>query len=160
MCQKDSDDSVWNPSLFQVGHWPAHFKESLSVIIPKPDKPSYATPKSFRPIVLLNMLGKLVEKMLSCQMQFDGVHHGAFQPNQFRGISQRSMEDAGVFLTHLIRAGWAKKLKTSVIAFDIAQFFPSLNHDILMVVIQKAGFPLVLGDFFRSYLTGRKTMYK
>jgi len=147
-------------ACIQVGHWPAHFKESLSVIIPKPGKPSYATPKSFRPIVLLNTLGKLVEKMLSRHMQFDGVHHGAFQPNQFGGISQQSTEDAGVFLTHLIRAGWAKKLKTSVVAFDIAQFFPSLNHDVLMVVIQKAGFPPVLGDFFRSYLTGRKTMYK
>jgi len=65
-----------------------------------------------------------------------------------------------VFLTHLIQAGWAKKLKTSVMAFDIAQFFPSLNHDVLMVVIQKVGFPLVLGNFFHSYLTGHKTMYK
>jgi len=147
-------------ACIQVGHWPAHFKESLSVIIPKPGKPSYATPKSFCPIVLLNTLGKLVEKMLSRRMQYDGVQHGAFQPNQFGGISQRSTEDAGVFLTHLIRAGWAKKLKTSVVAFDIAQFFPSLNHDVLMVVIQKAGFPPVLGNFFRSYLTGRKTMYK
>jgi len=86
----------------QVGHWPAHFKESLSVIILKLGKVSYSTPKSFRPIVLLNTLGKLVEKMLSHHMQFDGVHHGAFQPNQFGGISQHSTEDAGVFLTHLI----------------------------------------------------------
>ena len=147
-------------ACIQVGHWPTHFKEYLSVIIPKLGKASYLTPKSFRPIVLLNTLGKLVEKMLSCHMQFDRVHHGAFQPNQFGGISQHSTEDAGVFLTHLIRVGWAKKLKTSVVAFDIAQFFPSLNHDVLMVVIQKAGFPPVLGEFFRSYLTGRKTMYK
>jgi len=144
----------------QLGHWPAHFKESLLVIIPKPGKLSYSTPKSFHPIVLLNMLGKLVEKMLSHHMQYDGVQHGAFQPNQFGGISQCSTEDAGVFLTHLIRAGWAKKLKTSIMAFDIVQFFPSLNHDMLMVVIQKAGFPLVLGNFFRPYLTGHKTMYK
>jgi len=141
-------------ACIQVGHWPSHFKESLSVIIPKPGKASYLTPKSFQPIVLLNTLGKLVEKMLSHRMQFDRVHHGAFQPNQFGGVSQHSTEDVGVFLTHLIRAGWAKKLKTSVVAFDIAQFFLSLNHDVLMVVIQKAGFPLVLGDFFHSYLTG------
>ncbi|PPQ93963.1 hypothetical protein CVT25_014802, partial [Psilocybe cyanescens] len=37
-----------------VGHWPKHFKESMSVIIPKPNKPSYSAPKAFRPIVLLN----------------------------------------------------------------------------------------------------------
>jgi hypothetical protein len=48
-----------------VGHWPSHFKESVSVIIPKPGKPSYSTPKLFRPIVLLNTVGKLIEKMIS-----------------------------------------------------------------------------------------------
>jgi hypothetical protein len=48
-----------------VGYWPTHFKESVSVIIPKLGKPSYSTPKSFWPIVLLNTLGKLIEKMIS-----------------------------------------------------------------------------------------------
>ncbi|CAA7264620.1 unnamed protein product [Cyclocybe aegerita] len=33
-----------------VGHWPHIFKELLSVIVPKPNKPSYAVPKAFRPI--------------------------------------------------------------------------------------------------------------
>jgi hypothetical protein len=104
-------------ACLSLGHWPSHFKESLSVIIPKPGKPTYSTPKSFRPIVLLNTLGKLIEKMLSCRLQFDGVAHGAFEPNQFGGIAQHSTEDAGVYLTHLVRAGWAKGLQTSVVAF-------------------------------------------
>ena len=82
-------------ACLQVGHWLAHFKESLSVIILKLDKLSYLTPKSFHPIILLNMSGKLVKKMLSCQLQFEGVQYGTFQPNQFGGISQRSTEDAG-----------------------------------------------------------------
>jgi hypothetical protein len=40
-------------ACIHAGHWPTHFKESLLVIIPKPGKASYSTPKSFRPIVLL-----------------------------------------------------------------------------------------------------------
>ena len=62
-------------------------------------------------------------------------------------------------LTHLIRAGWAKKLKTSVLAFDIAQFFLSLNHMVLHAVIAKSGFPPMLGNFFASCLVGSKIMY-
>src|SRR5205807_2389818 len=112
-----------------VGHWPSHFKESNLVILPKPGKPSYDTPKSFRPIVLLNTIGKLIEKMLANRMQFEAQKHSIFHPNQFGGIRQHSTEDAGVFLTHIVRAGWAKGLKTSVVAFDLAQFFPSVNHD-------------------------------
>jgi hypothetical protein len=51
-----------------VGYWPSHFKESVLVIIPKPGKPSYSTPKSFWPIVLLNTLGKLIKKMISTNL--------------------------------------------------------------------------------------------
>ena len=40
----------------------------VSVIIPKPGKPAYDTPKAFRPIVLLNTLGKLIEKMVARQL--------------------------------------------------------------------------------------------
>ena len=79
----DSDGVIGNLLLLAnacllVGHWPDYFKASTSVIIPKPGKPTYATPKSFRPIVLLNTLGKLYEKMLSACLQFDGVKYGVF----------------------------------------------------------------------------------
>jgi hypothetical protein len=52
-------------ACFEHGHWPTFFKESLSVIIPKPGKLLYAAPKAFRPIVLLNTMGKLIEKCVS-----------------------------------------------------------------------------------------------
>ena len=100
-------------------YWPRHFKETVSVIIPKPGKPAYDTPKAFRPIVLLNTLGKLIEKMITRQLQFDAVKYGIFHPNQLGGVAQRSTKDAGVFLTHLVQAGWAKSLKSSIITFDI-----------------------------------------
>jgi Reverse transcriptase (RNA-dependent DNA polymerase) len=144
----------------QVGHLPSHFKESLSVIILKLGKPKYLMPKSFQPIVLLNTFGKLFEKLLSRRLQFDGVAHGAFHPMQFGGVTQRSTEDAGVYLTHLVCAGWAEGLQTSMVMFDIAQFFPSINHDMLLWVIDKLGFPPCVGRIFHSYLVGRRTTYK
>ena len=48
-----------------LGHWPNHFKCSSTVIISKPNKPTYDHPKSFHPIVLLNTIGKLIEKVIT-----------------------------------------------------------------------------------------------
>ena len=45
-------------------HWPKHFKKLFSVIIPKLGKPAYDISKAFRPIILLNMFGKLIEKII------------------------------------------------------------------------------------------------
>jgi hypothetical protein len=146
-------------ACMEHGHWPSYFKVSNLVIIPKPGKLSYQSPRAFRPIVLLNTLGKLIEKMISTCLQFDGVKFELFLPHQFGGIRQRSTEDAGLFLTHLVHAGWAKGLKTSVVAFDVAQFFPSINHEMLLAVMARQGFPDHVRAFFSSYLVGRETSY-
>src|SRR6185369_2918659 len=146
-------------ACIDAGHWPSHFKDSVSVVIPKPGKPSYDTPKSFRPIVLLNTVGKLVEKMLAARLQFEGLKYGAIESQQFGGITQRSTEDAGSYLVHLVRSGWASNLQTSVLAFDLANFFPSLNHEILAKVLQISGYSPTITNFFRSYLVGRRTKF-
>jgi len=45
--------------------WPSHFKLSNTVVIPKPNKNNYNSSKLFRPIVLLNTMGKLIKKAIS-----------------------------------------------------------------------------------------------
>jgi hypothetical protein len=69
------------------------------------------------------------------------------------------MEDAGVFLTHLICAGWMKGLKTSMVVFDIAQFFPLLNHSLLVQILKRQGFPGEVINFFSSYLKDCSTQF-
>ena len=56
-----------------LGYWPSHFKTSTMIIIPKPNKSAYNSPKSYWPIVLLNMIGKLFEKMIGEQLQFHTI---------------------------------------------------------------------------------------
>jgi len=142
-----------------IGYWPDQFKESTSVIILKPNKTSYNTPKLFRPIVLLNTMGKLIEKVISNRLQFHLLANGFLDPNQLGGIRQRLTIDAGMYFTHLIHAGWMKECHTSVIAFDIAQFFPSLNHDFLSLCLAKAGLNANVLKFFINYHSNRSTTY-
>ena len=48
------------------------------------------------------MLGKLIEKMIVRQLQFDAVKYSILYPNQLGDVAQWSTEDASVFLTHLV----------------------------------------------------------
>jgi hypothetical protein len=45
-------------ACLQIGYCPAHFRESITVVLRKPGKDDYTQPKSYRPIALLNTLGK------------------------------------------------------------------------------------------------------
>jgi len=47
--------------------------------------------------------------------------------------------DAGIFLTHSIGIEWIKGLYTNTLVFNIAQFLPSLNHQLLSIILNKAG---------------------
>ena len=110
-----------------LGYWSSYFKMSISIIISKPNQSLYDSPKFFCPIVLLNMLGKLIEKVIKERMQFYFISNNFIHLNQFRELKQYSITDVNVFLTHLIHLGWIKNSQISTLAFDIAQFFPSLN---------------------------------
>jgi len=146
-------------TCFNLGYWPSHFKAAYSVIIPKPNKETYNTPKSFCPIVLLNTTGKLIEKAISNRLQFNTIANRFLDPNQLGGIRQRSTTDTSIYLTHLIHASWLKQCHMSVIAFDIVQFFPSLNHNFLSICLKKASLNTNIRNFFRSYHSGQSTLY-
>jgi len=85
-----------------LGYWPNHFKISSMVIIPKPNKPSYDSSKSFRPIILLNTLRKLIKKVIGEKLQFHVVNNNFIHPSQLEGLKFKLTIDVGVTLTHII----------------------------------------------------------
>jgi len=146
-------------ACINLGHWPRYFKVSTTVVIPKPNKSSYNNPKAFRPIVLLNTLGKLIEKVIAERLQFTVASNNFIHPSQLGGLRFKSTADAGIALTHIVWSGWAKGKATSSLAFDISQFFPSLNHRFLVLILEKAGLDSKVVSFFSNYLTQRSTKY-
>ena len=139
--------------------WPSHFKSSNTVVIPKPNKNNYNFPKSFCPIVLLNTTGKLIEKVISNRLQFYLLANSFLDSHQFGDICQWSTTDAGIYLTYLIRMGWLRQCHMSVLVFDIAQFFPSLNYQFLSLCLKKAGLNTNVIYFFNSYHSDHYTSY-
>jgi len=150
--------SITNTCI-DLGFWPSYFKRSMTVIIPKPNKVLYDSSKSFRLIVLLNMLGKLLEKVISKRLQFLTAVNNFIHPSQLGDLKFKSTTDVGVTLTHIIHSGWVKNLSTSTLAFDIAQFFLLLNYCLLTLILKKMGFNNYVISFFANYLIDRKTNY-
>ena len=97
--------------------------------------------------------------MIGKCLQFHTISNNFIHTSQLRGLKLRSTMDARVALTHIICSEWAKNLTTSTLAFDIAQFFPSLNHQLLPLILDKAGLNWKILIFFKNYLVGRKTKY-
>jgi len=146
-------------ACFNLGHWPNYFKYLFTIIIPKPNKMSYDQAKLFCPIILLNTLGKLIEKVIAERLQFTVVNNDFIYPSQLCGLKFKSTMDAGIALTYIVYSDWAKGKTTSTLAFDISQFFLSLNHCLLTLILEKAGLEPRVLSFFANYLVKKKTNY-
>jgi len=93
------------------------------------------------------------------RLQYTVVHNDFIHPSQLGGLKFKSTTDAGVALTHIVQSGWSKGKSSSTLAFDISQFFPSLNHNLLTHILDKAGFDPKVTSFFANYLVSRRTKY-
>ena len=89
-------------ACISLSYWPNYFKVSTTVVIPKPNKLLYNNPKAFRPIVLPNTLGKLIEKVIAERLQVIVVSNNFVHPSQLGGLKSKSTADAGVVLTHIV----------------------------------------------------------
>lgn len=146
-------------ACIDAAYFPKFFKRSITVVIPKPKKPDYSRASAYCPIVLLNCLGKLMEKVLAKRMQFETQKFNITHPCQYGGTMQHSTVDAGIQLVHNIKQAWNKKLDSTVLLLDVSQFFPSLNHGILVGTMQKQGFSKKLCAFMGEYLKDRSTQF-
>ena len=146
-------------ACINLEHWPNHFKCSSMIVIPKLNKQSYNHSKSFWLIVLLKTLSKLIEKVIGERLQFYVTANDFIHLSQLEGLKFKSTTDVDITLTHIILLGWIKNNTTSTLAFDIAQFFPSLNYHLLTCILQKARLDIWVVNFFANYLIGKKTNY-
>jgi len=83
-------------TCFELGHWSSHFKTSTTIVIPKPNKESYDSLKSFGPIVLLNTLGKLIEKVIGEHFQFHAISNNFIYQSQLGGLKHRLISNTGI----------------------------------------------------------------
>ena len=139
-------------TYINLGHWLSYFKCSLTVVIPKPNKTMYDQPKAFQPIVLLNTLGKLIEKIITERLQFTVASNDFIHPSQLGRLKIKSTTDAGIAFIHIVCSGWAKGKSTSILAFDISQFFPLLNYYLLILILEKVDLEAKVFSFFTNYL--------
>ncbi|KAF8698402.1 hypothetical protein AX14_001136 [Amanita brunnescens Koide BX004] len=146
--------------ICRQGVWPAWLSESTSVIIPKPKKVDYTIPKAYRPIALLNTVGKLLTKVIAHRLQHDAVAFGLLHEGQCGGVQKHATIDAGLVLLDFINTNRERGWHTSVCAIDVAQFFPSINHHAATRILSRLGFARTLTRLISSYFTGRTTTYR
>ena len=124
-------------ACFNLGYHPRFFKEANTVILKKPNKPDYSEPKAYRPIALLDTLGKALETVISKRLAGLAESHNLLPQQQMGARKGRSVETALESLTDAVHTVWncstanSKKV-ASLLSLDVAGAFDNVSHERLL----------------------------
>ena len=113
-------------------------------------------PKNYRPISLLPLISKIIEKVIHDQTQeFLDANKilYKFQSGFRKGYSTDSCLS---YLNNKIATGFESGLHTGMVLIDLQKAFDTINHEILINKMEFLGFSRSVTLWFKSYLSNRK----
>jgi len=129
--------------------------EAIVVIIPKPNKPDYSTLKAYRPISLLECIGKLLEKVVATCFLSDVNVFSLIPTNQFGSRDYSSAVDAAMAIAHNAESCLQSGTIGAMVLFDIQGFFDNISIPRLIRLCTDLGFPVAMCNWLSSFLHDR-----
>ena len=136
------------------------WKEFIMVVLRKPSKPNYETPKAYRPIALISTMAKLLTSIIAENLSRIVEQHHILPKNHFGGRPGQSTSDAIHYLISKIHAAWNKNKVASVLFLDVEGAFPNAVTARLIHNLKKRRIPNSIVNFVKQLLTNRSTRLK
>jgi hypothetical protein len=145
-------------ACLNLGIQPKRWKEATVVMLRKPGKPDYTDPKAYRPIALLNTLGKALETVVAKRVRFLAETHALLPHTQMGARKQRSVDTALHLLLEKVHTVWAgnKPRVATLLSLDVASAFDRVSHTRLTHNLRKRKMPIMLSRWIANFLTDRK----
>jgi len=161
--QSQAKLETMNDCLGAALTYPPRWKRARLVLIKKSaDKPPDA-PSSYRPICILDVTGKLLERLLLQRLEKHLDEHGGRRraPNQFgfrQGISTETAVNCVLNLAAQAATTPRKKSLCVLVTLDVKNAFNSLRWPVKDKALRHVQTPEYLVDMLRSWLSDSKLL--
>jgi len=128
-------------------------KKANGIVLDKPGKPDYRTHASFRIIVLLETVSKILERVSALRLASAARTLGLLHPNQCGSLAGLGCFDAVATLTHEVRLLQAASFKVSTLFLDVKGGFDNVCANKLAAILTRGGVPAYLVAWIKSFLS-------
>lgn len=143
---------------FDSSYFPTSLKKAtITPIFKSGDKNCFS---NYRPISILPVFSKIIEKAIADKMYNFLNYTKFFSENQYGFIKGKSTEKALLEFSKFVHNSIEKSKKTVAIFLDISKAFDHVNHNILVKKLEYAGFRGNILKWFISYLSNREQRVK
>jgi len=141
--------------LVEFGYHRPSLKTANGVVLDKPGKASYNSPASFRIIVLLKTVSRIVERVMTVRLSAIARSKGLLHPNQCGSLPGISSSDACLTLMHEVKTLQRPRLEVSTLFLDIKAGFDNVNASTLRARMLASHVPSYMVDWVSSFLSER-----
>ena len=139
---------------FTTGKFPDAIK--IVKVIPFHKGGSMQDINNFRPISLLSIFDKIIEKLMHIKLYQFLEDNDIIYTNQYGFRKHMSTTHALVQITEKIKSSIEAGKVGVGIFIDLEKAFDTVNHDILLMKLDHYGVRGTANEWFRSYLSNRK----
>ena len=142
---------IFNLSLSQ-GQFIIDFKKAKVIYVHK--KGQKANVNNYRPISLLPVLSKILEKIVHNRL-YSFLSQSNFYDLQFGFRKNHSTSHAAAVVVENITKSFEDNEYTLGVFLDFSKAFDAIDHSILLSKLNHFGVRGIASEWFRSYLNGR-----
>lgn len=142
-------------ACLRTGVFPDAWKNAVVKILQKPGKEDYSELSSFRPIGLLPIFGKLLEKLIIKRLSYAAYNAGVWSDDQYGFKEQKSTIDALQNIIKNVRNAKDAKRQVIGVSLDIKGAFDNAWWPALMERLRKTKCPRNCHRLIQSYLNAR-----
>ena len=121
------------------------------VVLRKPGKKDYSDPKAYRPISLLKIPGKVLEKIVQKRLAF--LSREILPREQFGAREGYCASDAVLELVHRVKTNRAD---TTAMMIDIKGAFDNVNRDTLLETMKRYKLPSAVISWVYHFISDRR----
>lgn len=144
-------------ATFDLGHYPAAWKCSTTVVVRKPGCGDYSLTKSYHPIALMNCMGKILSSCVARAVEHNMEILGLYPEHHFGGRAGRTTTDSLHLLTKTVKDVWRTRKAASILFLDIEAAFPSATPEQLYDKMGWMGIPAQIIQWMDWKMMGRRT---
>ena len=141
--------SIWTQSF------PSKWKLSRIIPILKSKEASRLSPTSYRPVALLPVVSKIVERSVQTQLQEHMERNGLFGRNSHAYRSSLSMATAMMQVVNRLYSATDANLISQLVALDQSAAFDCVSHPLLLRKMELYGYSQNTRKWIHNYLCHR-----
>ena len=145
--------TIYN-ALVNTGYFPEKFKEATITMIPKPGMPP-TDPRNYRPISLLEVPGKIFERIINTRLRHHLQENNLYNPSQYGFRAGRGTTSAIAIASEKIALAKGQGLNCTIIQRDISKAFDKVWIQGLEYKLLQLGLPELTEKLLCNFLHQR-----